>query len=105
MKQFYASALLYDGKLKFWKISPNKRTSAYDFYKDFMYAGEDMRRYADDPLCTVETKSFEETDAVSNSDIFDRLAPEWFGQWELVENYKGQTPQSKPFIGTVVTAD
>lgn len=93
-KTIYASALLVDNKIKFWKVSPNKKSTVYDFYKCFYYADEDMRKYIDNPAVRVEVKAFEATDDESNDYIFRLLAPQWFKQWELIDKYVGQPPYS-----------
>lgn len=92
--KFWASALLYDGKLKFWRISPNKKSCPEDFYKDFYYANEKMTDFIDTSLCKVENKLFEINETITHEMIFEQLAPEWFRQWKLIENYKG----SKPYL-------
>lgn len=91
MKTIYASALLVDNKIKFWKISGHPKRTVGDFYKAFYYSGENMSNFIDKDNVTVEVTEFVETDDNSN-EIFNVLAPKWFSQWEMIENYKGSSP-------------
>lgn len=54
--KFWASVLLHDNKIKFWKVSSNKKSCVEDFYKDFHYSGEDMMDFIDDHKCKVESQ-------------------------------------------------
>ncbi len=91
-KTIYASALLVDNKIKFWRVSGNKKSCVGDFDWDFHYVGEEVAECMNNPLCRVEFTEFAESDSVTSEDIFKRLAPEWFGQWPLIEGYQGVSP-------------
>ncbi len=91
-KIFYASALLHNEKIKFWKISPNKRSSVEDFSKDFIFAGESLQEFIGKGNFKVVYTQFIESEITTNDDIFNKLAPDWFSQWKLIEGYKGNLP-------------
>ncbi len=93
MNTIWASALLVDNKIKFWKVSPHSKKMIYDFYKEFIYSGESIKPYLENKLVRVENMSWEIKDDGSNRhEIFSILVPKWFSQWNMVENYKGRTP-------------
>lgn len=83
----WASVLLVDDKIKHWGVLSHKKSCVKDFYKDFMYAGDSMKDYINSPNCRVENNCFERTNEVSKRMIFEKLAPQWFSQWELSESY------------------
>lgn len=91
MKKIYASALLVDNKIMFWKISGNPKREVWDFNKEFYYADENPQDYIDKGNVRVAITEFVETED-NNHEIFCVLAPKWFSQFELHENYKGSSP-------------
>lgn len=91
-KVFYASALLVDNKIMFWRISPNKKTNPYDFYKDFYFAGIKMDNFIKAHKCRCAFKAFIQSEKTTNSKIFNELAPKWFKKWEISEFARGSLP-------------
>lgn len=94
-KIFYASVLLHNEKIKFWKVSPNKRSRVEDYYKDFLFCGESLQEFIAHGNFKVEYTQFIESEEMTNDDIFNELAPNWFRRWDLVEGYKGLVPYNK----------
>ena len=81
-KMLHASVLLLDGKIEQWKVSGNKKDHPYDFKNPF-WKRERIEEY------TVENKEWVVESDKENQDVFSKLAPEWFQQWEHAEDYKG----------------
>jgi len=83
----YASVLLKDNKITNWKIGERKWTHNMDMTRMFKlpfnmddYKGE-----------TVESTAFEVNNSEEHNKAFSELAREWFRQWELHEEYQGQS--------------
>lgn len=109
MKKIYASALLQDGKLKFWKVSDRAKKDIHDWYKEFYYAQEKLVEFKEKANWKIEIKEFEQLTDEDNKHIFDVLSVEWFKQFKLVEPYKGKPPYGEkrfePFIVTSESID
>jgi len=82
VEKLYASVLLVDDKILFWRVNVRGAKRRVDeFNKDFMYSGRDISDYIDKPNVRVKWDLLE-----------TRKIDEWFKQWELVEGYEGQIP-------------
>jgi len=88
----WVSVLLVDDKVKFWRISPNRKSAVGDFYKDFYYSGESMDDYIHNSNCRVENTYFIETEDRSANTIHNEVAPIWINMFGFADNYKGQKP-------------
>jgi hypothetical protein len=96
MKTFYASALLVDNKIMFWKVSQNLKSTPYDFYRHFYYANINMKKFVSEHNCEVRWLKMEENEQTTNAMIFDEIAPNWFKQWGISEFSKGNKPYEVP---------
>ena len=83
----FANAVLKDGKLMFFWTSGSECESVLDFYKDFYYAGLNMKEEIESGKYSLETKRMSQ---VGNAG-FDE-ATEFYRQFELHEDYKGIKP-------------
>lgn len=91
-KTIYASVLIVDGKLKFWRISGSPKTEIYEWNKDFAYSGESFRDYENAKNVESCVTTFIANDWDENEHIFTVIAPKWFSQWPLIDGYKGSKP-------------
>lgn len=87
----YASVLLLDGRIEEWKIGNPPKTEPLDFKA---YWKRD--RLAD---YRAEFTEFVVNNDQEHDDAFRKLAPEWFRQWELAEDFHGSPPYD-PRLGT-----
>ena len=78
----HATTILKENKIKLWQVGQGKLSDKYQV----------------DPLVTNRPDySYEEkTWTVNNSEeheaVFQTLAPEWFKQWQLVDDFQGSSP-------------
>lgn len=93
MKTYYANALLSDGKILFWWTGRECR-GVEDFYKDFYYAGLNMEEYIKrHDMRLVKMGFIDPTeDEDYNMLIFDVLAKEFYRQYPISEDSKGDRP-------------
>lgn len=93
MRTVYANALLSDGKILFW-YTGSECSSWQDFYKDFYYADIDGIEYEKTHNLQLVKMGFidptEEWDF--NEFIFDVLAKEFYKQYSISEDSKGEKP-------------
>lgn len=82
----YASVLLLDGKIEGWKTGnpPKKEPGEFKAY----WKRDRLNDY------TAEYVGFEVNNDKEHNDAFEKLAPEWFRQWELAEDLHGAPPYS-----------
>lgn len=89
--EVYANALLKDNKIMFWWMGDECK-SEYDFYKDFYYAGLSMT----DELATGLYRLVSEKIAETTNDGFgvkeEKLAENWYRQFEIHKDSKGIKP-------------
>lgn len=89
--ELYTNALLKDDKIMFWWTGDECK-SEYDFYKDFYYAGLSMT----DELATGLYRLVSEKIAETDSDGFgvkeEKLAENWYRQFEIHKDSKGKKP-------------
>lgn len=96
-ESFYATALLSDGKILFWRINPSPK-NIYDFYKDFYYAGINQDEYFENHKITTETMGFEYVDSddelgiKKNRLVFKFMAKAFFKLFPISEDAKGESP-------------
>lgn len=92
-KSVWANALLSDNKILFWYIG-NECKSKLDFYKDFYYAGIQYSEYEKEHKLKLVKKEFtyKNGDSQKNNYIFDVLAPDYFKNFEISPDNKGQPP-------------
>lgn len=88
----YANALLSDGKLLFWWIGRDRCKSVYDFYKDFYYADIDVDEYETEHTLSLACKTFEVYSSDDNERIFDIDSVEFYKQYEVSPDFKGERP-------------
>ena len=93
MRTVYANALLSNGKILFW-YTGTKCESWQDFYKDFYYAGIDSMVYSKtNELKLVNMGFIDPTEEWDYSDlIFNIFAKEFYKQYPISEDSKGQKP-------------
>lgn len=91
-KIIYANALLSDGKILFWYTG--SKCNEFSFYKDFYYSGINELEYIENHK--IECKSIGFVDETDNEDFnwicFNVLAKEFYKQWEISPDSKGQKP-------------
>lgn len=87
MNEVWANAVLKDGKLIFW-YTGDKANDIYDFNKDFVYAGLNMRKELENHDYTLVKKKMEST----GNEAFFEEAPEFYRQFELCHGYNGARP-------------
>lgn len=80
-REIYANAVLKNGKLIFWWTGC-KCKDIYDFNKDFYYSGMNMMK---------EIKNHKYEIKSERIDNFEQ-GREFYSQFELCEEYKGQKP-------------
>ena len=94
MKTIYANALLSDEKILFWYTGQSPCLDWREFYKDFYYAGIDATEYEKQHTLRIARMGFE--DNTENEDynqvIFDVLAKEFYRQFAISEDSKGEKP-------------
>lgn len=88
--KIYANALLSDNKILFW-YTGHCQMDEYSWYKDFYYAGINYFEYSESHVLTCVSQEFEATEK-TNNDIFEFEAPEWYSQWEISDDSKGEPP-------------
>ena len=89
---FYASVLLVDNKIVFWKVSPNAKTENEDWYKQFYYANLDLVDLLNNHEVKTEFIMLGYDNDKYNSLVFEVLAKEFFKQWEISEIICGADP-------------
>lgn len=104
MNVIYASVLLQDGKIAGWNVGETPKRSVGDYSKivnvlasnvsaeDISKDGRelcDMFKKYDfiEKSCEVITSEFQYRTSKERAYIFDKLAPMWYSQWELADNY------------------
>lgn len=94
MKTIYANALLSDEKILFWYTGQSPCLDWREFYKDFYYAGIKATEYEKQHTLRVATMGFEDNTENEdyNSLIFDVLAKDFYRQFEISEDSKGEKP-------------
>lgn len=90
-KFVWANALLSDGKILFWWTG-SECHSIYGFYKDFYYSGMNMADYEKSHNLELQKKEFRYETSEDNRRIFSELAPEFYRQFEISPDSKGQRP-------------
>lgn len=94
VKIIYANALLSDEKILFWYTGQSPCLDWQEFYKDFYYAGINATEYEKQHTLRVATMGFE--DNTENEDynrlIFDVLAKDFYRQFAISEDSKGEKP-------------
>lgn len=80
--EVYACVLLLDGKIYNWKIGEYYWSSPYEAR---------MRLSDFDKIDRMKTeyKSWTVYNDEEHNEVFERLAKEWFKQWEIHENHVG----------------
>lgn len=91
----WANALLSDGKILFWYTDRDKAKSKFDFYKDFYYSRIKVDEYEKTHKLTLVRKEFFVFNDEDNNKIFDVEAVEFYKQYEISPDYKGQPPYRK----------
>lgn len=92
--RIYATALLSDGEILFWKIGQSPK-SVHDFYKDFYYSGINQTKYFETHVMEVKVMCFEfidEEDSDINNFTFRVLAKKFFERWDVSKDSKGDNP-------------
>ncbi len=94
MKTIYANALLSDEKILFWYTGQSPCLDWREFYKDFYYAGINATEYEKQHTLRIARMGFE--DNTENEDynrlIFDILAKDFYRQFAISEDSKGEKP-------------
>lgn len=93
MRTIYANALLSDGKILFW-YTGDECKDWHDFYKDFYYSGLNMIEYEKSHRLELDKIGFEIKPSSwdYNNFIFEVLAKEFYKQYPISEDSKGQKP-------------
>lgn len=94
MKTIYANALLSDDKILFWYTGQSPCLDWREFYKDFYYAGIDATEYEKQHTLRIARMGFEYNTENEdyNSLIFDVLAKDFYRQFDISEDSKGEKP-------------
>lgn len=87
----WANALLSDGKILFWWTGSECK-SIYDFNKDFYFAKINMTTYKKEHKLEIKKKRFRQETTEDNNKIFYELAPDFYRQFEISPDSKGQKP-------------
>ena len=93
MRKVYANALLSDGEILFW-YTGDECKSPEDFYKDFYYSKINMTEYLKTHKCELDKIGFviKPGSWDYNNFIFEVLAKEFYRQYPISEDSKGQKP-------------
>lgn len=83
MREIYANALLKDGKIMFW-WSGDECKNEYDFYKDFYYAGMNMKEELSTGRYRLEKQRI--------SGIGNKDETAFYKQFPIHEQSKGNKP-------------
>lgn len=94
MKTIYANSLLSDDKILFWYTGQSPCLDWREFYKDFYYAGIDATEYEKQHTLRIARMGFEDNTENEdyNSLIFDVLAKDFYRQFDISEDSKGEKP-------------
>lgn len=94
VKTICANALLSDEKILFWYTGQSPCLDWREFYKDFYYAGINATEYEKQHTLRVATMGFEDNTENEdyNSLIFDVLAKDFYRQFAISEDSKGEKP-------------
>ena len=97
MKTIYANALLSDDKILFWYTGSSPCLDWREFYKDFYYAGINATEYEKQHTLRIARMGFEDNTENEdyNSLIFDVLAKDFYRQFDISEDSKGEKPYFK----------
>jgi hypothetical protein len=94
MKTIYANALLSDDKILFWYTGQSPCLDWREFYKDFYYAGINATEYEKQHALRIARMGFEDNTENEdyNSLIFGVLAKDFYRQFDISEDSKGEKP-------------
>lgn len=94
VKTIYANALLSDEKILFWYTGQSPCWDWREFYKDFYYAGINATEYEKQHTLRIARMGFEDNteNGDCNSLIFDVLAKDFYRQFAISEDSKGEKP-------------
>lgn len=96
-EKFYATVLLSDGEILFWRINPSPK-HVHDFYKDFYRAGINQYEYFKSHEMTTETMGFEYVDSddalnlKQNKLVFNVMSKDFFKLFPISKDAKGESP-------------
>ena len=79
-REIWANAVLKDGKLIFW-YTGGERHEVYDFNKDFIYSGLNMKTEIESGRYTLVKQTIKDFEDTS-----------FYEQFDLHENFKGRKP-------------
>lgn len=93
MRKIYANAVLSDGEILFWWIG-NECHDIREFYKDFYRNGINYSEYEKTHALKLVKMGFIDPteDWDYNNFIFKRLSREFFKQWGISKDSKGDKP-------------
>lgn len=80
----YASVLLLDGKIENWKVSGNSKKMPGDWSS--FWKLDRLNDYK------VQFTEFVVNNAKEHNEVFEKLAPKWFGQWPIADDFVGSRP-------------
>ena len=75
----HASAILKNNKIKIWKVGDGKLSEKYlidSLIKEH-------------PEYSYQEKTWTVNNDSEHGEVFGKLAPEWFSQWEHADDYRG----------------
>ena len=79
-----ASVLLLDGKIEGWKVGQHKWDSPLD--AKAVWKEDRLKDY------TTVTVEWAVDDSAEHMAVFERIAPEWFKQWGIADDFWGCKP-------------
>lgn len=92
-KSIYATALLSDGEILFWRVGQHPYHE-YDFYKDFMRSGINQMEYFDSHKMKCEVMEFvfdEESEYKINNHVFKEVAKSFFRLFPISKDSCGES--------------
>lgn len=84
----WANVVLKDNKIVNWSVGERKWEHHFSMTRYFKVPFN-FDDYKDE---IVQNLSWEVQNDKEHNDVFEILAPEWFRQWEIHEDFKGSKP-------------
>lgn len=84
----YASVLLLDGKIEAWRVDKTKIDAIVHLDPEHWKEGRDNDYEIKSKKWTVEN-------AEGHNYVFNTLAPAWFANWKLADDYQLASPWDK----------
>lgn len=89
-KELYISALLKDNMIISYRISGNLKATPQDYYKDFIYADEEITDDYEVKYMTVEFNE-DDIDNEFNDYIFNEVARKFYKHWKIHPEHWGDS--------------